>query len=85
MRRTRHPYPEEFRREMVELVRAGHSPYEFSREFEPTAGDASDAHGLDPAGQRRGRLPPEGPHSRVGCRIEAHFESDVHRRLHRMK
>ncbi|MCJ7566361.1 MAG: IS3 family transposase [Anaerolineales bacterium] len=37
MPRTRHPYPEEFRRKMVELVRAGRSPYELSKEFEPTA------------------------------------------------
>ncbi len=37
MPRTRHPYPEEFRRKMVELVRAGCSPYELSKEFEPTA------------------------------------------------
>ena len=31
------PYPEEFRRRMVELVRAGRSPEELSRKFEPTA------------------------------------------------
>jgi transposase len=37
MPRTRHPYPEEFRRKMVELVRSGRSPYELSKEFEPTA------------------------------------------------
>ena len=37
MPRTRHPYPEEFRRKMVELVRTGRTPYELSREFEPTA------------------------------------------------
>ena len=30
-------YPREFRRQMVELVRAGRSPEERSREFEPTA------------------------------------------------
>ena len=30
-------YTPEFRRQMVELVRAGHSPEELSREFEPTA------------------------------------------------
>jgi transposase len=35
--RTRSPCPEEFRRKFVELVRAGHSPYELSRELEPTA------------------------------------------------
>ena len=37
MPRTRSPYPEEFRRKMVELVRAGRSPYELLKEFEPTA------------------------------------------------
>jgi len=35
--RTRPPYPEEFRRRMVELVRAGRSPYQLAKEFEPTA------------------------------------------------
>jgi transposase len=30
-------YTPEFRRQMVELVRAGRSPEELSREFEPTA------------------------------------------------
>lgn len=33
-----HPaYPPEFRRQMVELVRAGRTPEELSREFEPSA------------------------------------------------
>ena len=31
------PYPPEFRRQMVELVRAGRTPEELSREYEPTA------------------------------------------------
>lgn len=30
-------YPREFRRQMVELVRAGRTPEELSREFEPSA------------------------------------------------
>ncbi len=30
------PYPPEFRRQMVELVRAGRSPEELGREFEPS-------------------------------------------------
>lgn len=34
---TRPPYAPEFRRQMVELVRAGRTPEELSREFEPTA------------------------------------------------
>ena len=37
MPRTRAPYPLEFRQQMVELVRAGRSPEELSREFEPSA------------------------------------------------
>ena len=37
MPRTRPPYPPEFRRQMVELVRAGRTPEELSQEFEPTA------------------------------------------------
>ena len=37
MPRTRSPYPPGFRRQMIELVRAGRSPEELSREFEPTA------------------------------------------------
>lgn len=37
MPRTRSPYPAEFRRQMVELVRAGRTPEELAREFEPSA------------------------------------------------
>ena len=37
MPRHRAPYPPEFRQQMVELVRAGRTPEELSREFEPTA------------------------------------------------
>ena len=37
MPRTRRPYVEEFKRQMIELVRAGRTPEELSREFEPTA------------------------------------------------
>jgi transposase len=37
MAKTRPPYAPEFRRQMVELVRAGRSPEELAREFEPTA------------------------------------------------
>ncbi len=35
--KTRPPYPPEFRRRMVELVRAGRSPSELAKEFEPSA------------------------------------------------
>ena len=34
---TRRRYPPEFREQMVELVRAGRTPEELAREFEPTA------------------------------------------------
>ncbi len=37
MPRTRPPYPPEFRQQMVQLVKAGRTPEELSREFEPTA------------------------------------------------
>ena len=37
MPQFRVPYPPEFRRQMVELVRSGRTPEELSREFEPTA------------------------------------------------
>jgi transposase len=37
MTKTRPPYAPEFRRQMVELVRAGRDPADLSREFEPSA------------------------------------------------
>jgi transposase len=37
MPKTRAPYAPEFRRQMVELVRAGRDPEDLAREFEPTA------------------------------------------------
>jgi len=37
MQRHRPPYPPEFRQRIIELVRAGRTPEELSREFEPTA------------------------------------------------
>jgi transposase len=37
MPKPRPPYPPEFRRRRVELVRAGRSPEELAREFEPSA------------------------------------------------
>jgi len=36
MPRTRPPYPPEFRRQIVELVRAGRSMREVAQEFEPS-------------------------------------------------
>ncbi len=37
MPKTRPPYAPEFRRQMIELVRAGRDPVDLSREFEPSA------------------------------------------------
>jgi transposase len=37
MPRTRAPYAPEFRRQIVELARAGRDPADLSREFEPSA------------------------------------------------
>jgi transposase len=37
LRRTRRAYAPEFRRQMVDLVRAGRSAEELAKEFEPTA------------------------------------------------
>ena len=37
MPKSRPPYPEEFRRRMIELVRSGRNPEELAEKFEPTA------------------------------------------------
>ncbi len=37
MSRSRAPYPPEFRQQMIELLHAGRTPEELSREFEPSA------------------------------------------------
>ena len=37
MPKTRKPYPPEFREQLVALVRAGRTPEDLTREFEPTA------------------------------------------------
>jgi transposase len=37
MPKSRPPYPPEYRQRMIDLVRAGRSPEELSREYEPTA------------------------------------------------
>ena len=36
MPKSHTPYPPEFRRQMVELVRSGRTPQELSKEFEPS-------------------------------------------------
>jgi len=37
MPRTRPAYPPEYRQQIIDLVRAGHSPEKLAREFEPTS------------------------------------------------
>jgi transposase len=37
MSKTRPPYTPEFRRQIIELARAGRSPEQLAKEFEPTA------------------------------------------------
>jgi len=37
MPKSHAPYPEEFRQQILELVRAGRGPEELAQEFEPTA------------------------------------------------
>jgi transposase len=58
MPRTHKPYAPEFRQQMVELVRAGRTPEELSREFEPTAQSISNwvAQADRDAGKRRDGL-----------------------------
>src|SRR5918992_882444 len=57
MPKTRPPYPPEFRRQIVELVRAGRDPADLAREFEPSAqairnwvAEANHQEGRAPAG-----------------------------------
>ena len=37
MPRSHPPYPDEFRQQILELIRAGRTPAELAQEFEPTA------------------------------------------------
>jgi len=53
MPKTRPPYSPEFRRQMVELVRAGRDPADLAREFEPTA--QSICHWVTQADRQEGR------------------------------
>ena len=57
MGKTRGPYPAEFREQMVALVRAGRTPEELSREYEPSAQSISNwvrQAGLDQGVRRDG-------------------------------
>ncbi len=44
MPKTHPPYPPEFRRRLVEMVRAGRTPESLGRQFEPTARDVRCVH-----------------------------------------
>lgn len=37
MPKTRKPYPDEFKRKLIDLVRQGRTPEELARQFEPSA------------------------------------------------
>ena len=58
MPRTRPPYSPEFRRQMVELVRAGRDPVSLAREFEPTS--QSICHWVAVADRQEGRREEKG-------------------------
>ncbi len=54
----RAPYPHEFRRQLVELVRSGRTPEELAREFEPSAQSIRNwVAKADLAEGRRGEVP----------------------------
>ena len=55
MPKTRPPYSPEFRRQMVDLVRAGRDPEDLAKEFEPTA--QSIRNWIAVADRREGRRP----------------------------
>jgi transposase len=58
MPKTRLPYSPEFRRQMVDLVRAGRDPADLAREFEPTAQSIS--HWVAQADRQEGRREEKG-------------------------
>src|SRR5258705_6552457 len=58
MPKPRPPYSPEFRRQMVELIRAGRDPAELAREFEPTAQSIS--HWVAQADRQEGRREEKG-------------------------
>lgn len=58
MATTRAPYPPEFRRQMVDLVRSGRDPDDLAREYEPTA--QSIRNWVASAGGRTGERPEKG-------------------------
>ena len=71
MAKTRGAYPPEFRRQMVELVRAGRTPEELAREFEPTAQSIRNwvAQSERNAGRGDGGLTTRSARSSTGCGV----------------
>ena len=63
MPKTRPPYAPEFRRQMVDLVRAGRDPADLAREFEPSA--PAIRNGVDAADRQVGRKPAPVPDTPV--------------------
>jgi transposase len=55
MPKTRPPYAPEFRRQMVELVRAGRDPADLARELEPSAQAIRNRNRVAEADRREGR------------------------------
>jgi transposase len=83
MSKTRLPYSPEFRRQMVDLVRAGCDPEELAREFEPTS--QSIRNWVGQAGLREGRREERG--DALAARHPAtnrrqHSPPQVHRKRH---
>ena len=62
MPKTRPPYAPEFRRQMIELVRAGRDPTDLAREFEPSSQAIRNwvAQADREEGRREARLPATG-------------------------
>jgi transposase len=63
MPKTRPPYPAEFRRQMIDLVRAGRDPTDLAREFEPSAQAIRNwvAEADRSEGRREAKPPPANP------------------------
>lgn len=75
MPKTRPAYPAEFRRQMVDLVRAGRDPTDLAREFEPACQTIQNwvAEADRSEGRREAKPPPADPGDRPprgGPRVE---------------
>src|SRR5215472_16723075 len=76
MPKTHPPYSPEFRRQMVDLVRAGRDPAELAREFEPTAQSIS--HWVAQADRQEGRRKEKGGGLTAAERVRAAAASRHH-------